>query len=171
MKNGPSMIMSPGLWLTLVLATMLAACGFQLRGSNLDTLKSSQVYIKSAGAHELAEQIKKQLEYAEVPVVQDQTQADYTIELGHETFKRSVLSVSAQTGKVEEYEITYHSSLSVSGPNGKVLLKNEPLMAQRDFTFDEDSVLGKFDEENKLHEELTKNVADTVLRRLRAVTR
>jgi LPS-assembly lipoprotein len=157
--------------LLLMLAVALTACGFQLRGSNLAALKNSRVYIKSGGADELARQIRRQLEFSELVVSKDPAQADYTIELGHETFKRSILSVSAETGKVEEYELTYNSSLTISGPNGQVLLKTEPITAQRDYTFDENSVLGKFDEENKLREELTKNVADMVLRRLQAVTR
>lgn len=157
--------------LLLMLTVALTACGFQLRGSNLGALKNSQIYIKSGGANQLAAQIKKQLEFAEVPVVNDSEQADYIIEVGRETFKRSVLSVSAQTGKVEEYEIDYTASVSVRGPDGKILLQDEPVTAQRDYTFDEDSVLGKFDEESKLHEELTKYAADMVLRRLQAVTR
>ncbi|MGH8120700.1 MAG: LPS assembly lipoprotein LptE [Gammaproteobacteria bacterium] len=157
--------------LLFILAASLSACGFQLRGSNLESLKDSQVYIMSTGANELAAQVKTKLAYAEIPIAQDPNQADYVIELGQEKFERSVLSVSAETGKVEEYEITYNALLSVSGPDGKILLKNEPLMGRRDFTFEEDSVLGKFDEENIIHEELTRHVADTVLRRLRAVTR
>ena len=157
--------------LLLILVLALTACGFQLRGSNLGSLKNSHIYIKSGGANQLASQIKKQLEFAEIPVVQDLDKADYIIEVGNETFKRSVLSVSAQTGKVEEYEVTYNASLSVTGPDGNFLLKDEPVTAQRDFTFDEDSVLGKFDEESELREEITRYAADTVLRRLQAVTR
>ena len=157
--------------LALCLTLALTACGFQLRGSNLEALKNSHVYVKSNGANDLAAQVKKQLNFAEMPLVKDPNQADYIIELAHETFTRSVLSVSTQTGKAKEYEITYKASLSISGPGGKVLLKSEPLVLQRDFTFDEGAVLGKFEEENKLHQDLTKNAADTVLRRFQAVTR
>ena len=164
-------VMTLRICVSLLLAVALGACGFQLRGSNLGALKNSHIYIKSGGANQLASQIKKQLEFAEVPVVQDLDKADYIIEVGNETFERSVLSVSAETGKVEEYEITYNASLSVTGPDGNLLLKDEPVTAQRDFTFDEDSVLGKFDEESTLREEITRYAADTVLRRLQAVTR
>ena len=163
-------VMTLRIILFILLAVALGACGFQLRGSNLETLKHSRVYIKSGGADELALQIKKQLEFADVAVAQDPNQADYVIELGHESFKRSILNVSAQTGKVEEYEITYNASFSVKGPNGTVLLKNEAVTAQRDYTFDKNSVLGKFDEEKKLREEITQYAADSVLRRVQAVT-
>ena len=158
-------------FLLLILAVTLTACGFQLRGSNLETLKSSHVFIKSNGADKLAAQVKKQLKFAEVPMVDDPTKADYIVELSRETFKRTVLSVSARTGKVEEYEIDYNASLSVKGPGDKFLLRDEPVTAQRDFTFGADAVLSKFDEEGKLHDEITQYAADMVLRRLQAVTR
>ena len=157
--------------LLLLLAVAMTACGFQLRGSNLAALKNSRVYIKSGGTDELALQVRRKLEFSDVPVIEDAAEADYIIELSHESFKRSVLSVSAETGKVEEYEITYKTLLTINGPNGQVLLKTEPITAQRDYTFDEDSVLGKFDEENKLREELTRHAADMVLRRFQAVNR
>ena len=159
------------MWLPLVLAVTLSACGFQLRGSHLEELKDSRVYVKSSGAKKLADEVKRQLEFAEVAVVQDPGQAQYVIEVMNERFDRKVLSVSADTGKVEEYELTYNSLLTVTGPEGNVLLKNEPVTAQRDYTFDEDSVLGKFDEEKKLREEITRHAADSVLRRFRTVTR
>ena len=165
------MIMILRITLLLMLAAAMGACGFQLRGSNLDTLKNSQVFIKSNNADQLAAQIKKQLTFADVPIIKDPAKADYIVELGHETFKRSVLSVSARTGKVEEYEIDYPASLTVKGPGGKVLLQDEPVTAQRDFTFDPDAVLSKFDEEARLHDEITQYAADLVLRRLQAITR
>ena len=155
----------------LFLAIALGACDFHLRGSNLVEFKNSRVYIKSGGSSEVALQVKRKLGYSDVTVIEDVAQADYIIELGHESFIRSVLSVSADTGKVDEYEITYKTTLSVSGPNDQVLLKNEPITIQRDYTFDEDSVLGKFDEENRLHEEITQHAADLVLRRFQIVTR
>jgi LPS-assembly lipoprotein len=157
--------------LPLMLAVTLSACGFQLRGSNLDTLKNSHVFVKSNGADQLTVQVIKQLVFSDVPVINDPARADYIIELSHESFKRTVLSVSASTGKVEEYEIDYHAALTVKGPGGKVLLHDDPVTAQRDFTFDPDAVLSKFDEEARLHDEMTQYAADSVLRKLQAITR
>lgn len=156
--------------LLFLLAVALTACGFQLRGSNLETLKHSQVYIQSDGANDLAAQIRQQLGFAEVPMINDPGKADYIVELGHESFNRSILSVSPKTGKVEEYKVSYNASLSIRGPGGKVLLQNEPVTAELDFTFNENSVLSKAEEEQRLHNEITRYAADIVLRRLQAVT-
>jgi Rare lipoprotein B len=155
----------------LLLAAALCACDFHLRGSSLEALRESRVYITADRAPGLAQQVKRQLEFAGVPAVNTIGEAKYIIGLRDEFFNRSVLTVSADTGKVEEYELTYTVNLSITGQDGKILLQPEAVTAQRYFTFDEDSVLGKFDEENKLREELTRYAADTVLRRLQAVTR
>lgn len=155
----------------LALCLALGACGFQLRGSQLGALQDSRVHVKSSGANVLAAEIKNQLRLAEVALSPEAGQADYVIEVARESFKRSVLSVSTETGKVEEYEITYQALLSINGPGGRPLVQNEPVTGRRDYTFDESAVLGKFDEERRLQEDLTKSVADTVLRRVRAVTR
>jgi LPS-assembly lipoprotein len=148
----------------------LCACGFQLRGSNLDALQGSSFYIKSSGNNSLAREVKKQLAFAEIRIVNSSQEADYVVELGNESFNRKILSVSADTGKVEEYELHYSTSLTVTDAAGKSLANNDPITAQRDFTFDEDTVLGKFDEEKKLREEIREYAAASIVRRLRYFT-
>ena len=80
MKSGEH-VMTLRIGMALILAAVLGACGFQLRGSNFESLKNSHVYIKSGGAGALADEVKKQLEFANVPVVKDADKADYIIEV------------------------------------------------------------------------------------------
>lgn len=155
--------------LILLFLASLCACGFELRGSNLEPLKQSSLYVNSSGANMLAREIKEQLQFAEVPIARTAKDADYILDISNEQVERKVLSVSGETGKVEEYEILYRAFFSVRGPDGKTLVKLEPIMAQRDYVFVDDAVLGKSDEENKLHEEMRRQSAAGVLRRLRAV--
>lgn len=156
--------------LFLLILTSLCACGFELRGSNLETLKQSRVYVNSSGANTLAREIRKQLNFADVPVARTVSEADYVVDVGNESFERKVLSVSGETGKAEEYEILYHTYFSVTGPGGKTLVKSEPITVQRDFVFVDDAVLSKSDEENKLREEIRQQSAASVLRRLKTLT-
>ncbi len=148
----------------------LGACGFQLRGSNLQALQHSQVYVQSNGANVLAKEVKIQLQNADVIPVKSVTDAKYIINLSNESFDRRVLSVSPKTGKVEEYEITYRASLSITGSDGDTILKSEPVTAVTDYTFDEDAVLGKFEEERVLRDDIVRHAASNVLRRLQSVT-
>ena len=148
----------------------LCACGFQLRGSNLEALQGSKFFVNSSGNNPLARELKKQLAFAEIRIVNSSHDADYVVELGSESFDRKILSVSADTGKVDEYELVYNTTLTVIDSAGKKLVSNEPIAAQRDFTFDEDTVLGKFDEEKKLREEIRQYTAENIVRRLRYIT-
>jgi len=156
--------------LLLLILASICACGFELRGSNLETLRQSSVYVNVSGASTLAQEVRQQLEFADIPIARTASDADYVVDISNETFERKVLSVSAQTGKVEEYEIFYQARLSVTGPDGKKLINSEPITAQRDYAFDSGSVLGSFDNEAVLQRDISKYAASTVLRRLQAVT-
>ena len=155
--------------LLLVFISCLSACGFQPRGSNLDALRNSSIYVQSSGAGALASELRQQLQYSDIPIASSSREADYIIDISNEVFERKVLSVSADTGKVEEYEIYYQALLSVKGPDGTELIKSEPVTAQRDYVFDEGSVYASFDQEQVLRRDISKYAASSVLRRLQAV--
>lgn len=154
----------------LLLLITASACGFQLRGSNLDVLQRSNVYVQSSGASEIVSHVKQQLRYAGVNLIDRAGDADYLISLSNERFERNILSVSPETGKVQEYELAYQSSLSVTGKNGEKLVNNEPITAARDYVFDDGAVLGNFSQEGVLRNDIARHAATSVLRRLQAVT-
>lgn len=148
----------------------LCACGFQLRGTSMAALQGSKFYIKSSGSYALAKEVKKQLSIADIQIVNSSHDADYVVEIGNESFERKILSISADTGKVEEYELIYNTTLSVTDAAGKKLVSDDPVTTQRDFTSGEVTVLGKSDEVNRLHEEIRQYAAENIVRKLRYVT-
>jgi len=147
----------------------LSACGFQLRGANLQALQNASIFVQSSNANVLASEVKRQLLDADITPVSSASDADYIVNLSNESFNRKVLSVSPTTGKVEEYEVTYTAMLNITGPDKSSTTGAKPVSASRDYTFDEGSVLGKIKEESVLKKDIAKQVAATVLRRLRAV--
>ena len=146
----------------------LSACGFQLRGTKLQALQDANIYVQSSGAKTLASQVKQQLLDAGVEPVTTASAADYVVSLSNESFDTKVLSVSPTTGKVEEYEVTYTALLKITNRNEKTTATAESISATRDYTFDDGSVLGKVKEESVLKKDIAKQVAASVLRRLRA---
>jgi LPS-assembly lipoprotein len=159
-------------YLVLILVFLLiglSACGFQLRGTNLQALQNASIFVQSSNAKVLASEVKRQLLDADISPVSSASDADYIVTLSNESFNRKVLSVSPTTGKVEEYEVTYTAMLKITSPDESSTARTEPVSASRDYTFDEGSVLGKFKEESVLKKDIAKQVAATVLRRLRAV--
>lgn len=147
----------------------LSACGFQLRGANLQALQNASIFVQSSNANILAAEVKQQLLDAGVNPVSSASDANYIVILSNESFGRKVLSVSPTTGKVEEYEVTYTVMLKITDPDEGSTTSAKPVSASRDYTFDEGSVLGKLKEESVLKKDIAKQVAATVLRRLRAV--
>ncbi len=146
----------------------LSACGFQLRGTNLEGIQDTKIYVQSSGASVLATEVKKQLIEAGIEPVSSASEAEYIVTLSNETFKTKVLSVSPTTGKAEEYQVNYTAMVKISSQDGGSTARAEPVVATRDLTFDEGSVLGKVQEESILKKDIAKQVAASVLRRLRA---
>lgn len=154
----------------LTALSLTAACGFQLRGSQMTGFTSSSIYLENIGASLLTEQVKLQLQGAGATLTESPQQSDFVLTLKGERFERSVLSVSAATGKVEEYLITYSAGLEVRQPSGEELVSNERITLSRDYTFDEGAVLGASTEETVIREDLVFRTSSQVLRRLQAVT-
>lgn len=146
----------------------LSACGFQLRGANLQALQNASIYVQSSGANILATEVRRELLDADVITVSSASQADYIVTLSNESFQSKVLSVSPTTGKVEEYEVSYTAMLKITKRDESTTADAEPISAQRDYTFDKGAVLGKIEEEAVLKNDIAKQAAASVLRRLRA---
>lgn len=153
------------------LLLLTSACGFHLRGSQTTKFDISNVYIHSSSATKLATEVKSQLTSSGSSVAASSDTAKYILTLKEERFEKSVLSVNAATGKVEEYQILYTAKMDVSQGDGKLLAENDRISSSRDFTFDENAVLGKFSEEELLQEDIVRRAASQVLRRLQALTK
>jgi len=146
----------------------LSACGFQLRGANLEGIQDTKIYVQSSGASVLAAEVKNQLIDNGINPVSSISDAEYIVTLSNEVFKTKVLSVSPTTGKAEEYQISFTAMLKIASQDESATARTEPVAATRDLTFDKGSVLGKVQEASVLEKEIAKQVAASVLRRLRA---
>ena len=156
-------------YLIIVLFFTLSACGFHLRGSQQKTsVEISNVFVSNIGGESIAKEVKLQLAGAGARAVASADKAKFVLRLEKEFFNRSVLSVSADTGKVEEYQLTLAVSLTLIDSKGKELISGDEIRLVRDYTFDEDAVLGKFEEEKVLRDELVSEAASEIIRRLNA---
>ncbi len=155
--------------LLLSIATSLfTACGFQPRGKiySLDDLNS--LYVNGGGASRLNSALSTLFTNGNVTPQSSPDTAAYILTLANEQFDRRVLSVSPNTGKVEEYELQYKANMNLTDSNGNILINNEPILADRNFVFNENAVLSSFSEEGVLQADLAKTVASQVLRRVQA---
>ena len=157
----------------LLLLLTLCACGFHLRGTEVVATKTgvSSIVVRSLAAPLVSERVISLLRLGGTKIVDAADKTTYLITLRNEAFEREVLSVSADTGKVKEYQLTLHVIMSASDPGGKSLVNNETITVSRDYTFDESSILGKSNEETSVRDDLIRQVSSQVVRRVNAVTK
>ena len=148
---------------------LTTACGFHLRGSQTATINVDNIFINSSSAPALANEVKSQFNNAGAALATSSQNAAFIVTLKESRFKKSVLSVSATTGKVEEYQIVFQAKIDVMHADGTYIVENEKISAIRDFAFDENTVLGEFEEESIIQEDLIRRAASQVLRRLQAL--
>jgi len=148
---------------------LTSACGFHLRGSQVTEFDVANIFINPSSAPQLAKEVKSQLAGAGVTLASSAQSAAYIVTLKEEHFEKSVLSVDAATGKVEEYQVLYKAKMDASRADGSIIVENDNVVSSRDFTFDENAVLGKFSEEALLQEDIVRRAASQVLRRLQAL--
>lgn len=159
---------------TLFLSTLsllLAACGFHMRGADSVGLPADAIYLDISGSGDTGREVREQLQLTDVTLTETAEDADYIIRVSNQQYDREVLSVSARTGKVEEYELILRVLLNVATPDGETLLDNDRLSATRDYIFDETAVIASGDEQRLLREEMTRQIANLALLRMRAVIR
>lgn len=127
--------------------SLLQSCGFRLRGaSELPNTVKFAVIDGVAQFSELGLAIKQQLVSSGAKVL---TKADvdtmHFVVLKNE-FSRRVLSVDS-SGRANEYELTYESSIRVLDAKGNLLVAERTVSLNRNYIYDLDNALAKSDEE------------------------
>lgn len=152
--------------ISVMLALMLAACGFQLRGAQ--PLPFSSLYVP-ADSWETGALLKRNIralgttQLAESP---QQAQAVFTL-IG-EAREKNILSLSA-TGRVREYQLRYRLAFRVHDLKGKEFIAPTEIVLVRDISFSDERVLAKEQEEALLYRDMQNDMAQQILRRMAAV--
>lgn len=148
---------------------LLSGCGFQLRG-NIDLPAGlQQMHVEGTSKYSgLGLELRRGLKTSGVNVVSEASAAQVILKVSSPSFQRRLLSVSGTSGKTTEYELTYTLNISLQDRNGKVLLAPQTLRQLRDYTYDQNNVLGKGDEQSRLQKDMQRDLVRQVLNRLQA---
>lgn len=157
--------------LGIALVMLLAGCGWHLRGMSKVGLEYHSIYVDSQGAPGAAAALQAQLRNSGINVTSDPHAADAVIVVSNEGYDRRVLSVDTTTGKAREYEVGYQVTASAHSAEGKTILKPDTVTLSRDYSFDEAAVLGAQQQEQTVKNELRRDAAGQILRRLEAAGR
>ena len=149
--------------LLMACCVALAGCGFHLRGK-VGLLPAMQTtYIAAPDrAGDLVRELERLLRANEVNLVDDAAAAGAVLELTSERMERIVQSVGARA-RVREFALEYDVSFRVVRPDGEVLVPVQALQMVRDYTFDQDQVLGTTAEEELIKRDLRRAMAARIV--------
>jgi LPS-assembly lipoprotein len=149
-----------------LLCVLLAACGFQLRGSADVPFKT--IYVPAAAGGIGLELRRNILAGTSAKVVEDAKQAEAVLEFLQEAREKEILSLAA-TGRVREFQLRYRVGFRVHDGKGRDFVPANTVTLVRDITFNDSDVLAKETEEQLLYRDMQSDMVQQIMRRLAAI--
>ena len=155
--------------LTIALAMLVSACGFQLRG--VPNFAFTSIHVAAAETSPLAVELKRNIASSgNVRVVETTTAATAQVVLEVLTDQREKVVVGLNaSGQVREFQLRTRLKFKLRTPAGKVLIPETELLQQRDISFNESAALSKESEEGLLYRNMQGDLVRQLMRRLAAV--
>jgi LPS-assembly lipoprotein len=149
--------------LALLLALLLAGCGFQLRGTADVPFQKIHVAGATSG---IALDLKRQIQAGtNAKVLDDPREADAILLLTQETREKEILSLTG-TGRVREFRLNYRVGFRLHDGKGADYLPASTLTLTRDVTFNDSEVLAKEAEEALLFRDMQTDMVQQIMRRI-----
>lgn len=153
-----------------VLVLSLTACGWRLRGSMGMEMSLPPIYLDiQNGSPELRSELPQTLVSSGVQRAANREAAPLVLVIQNETQQRRVLAVGS-AGKVSEYELQYQLTFAVRDKDGKEVIATDTIRQQREYSFNENEVLAKGEEEQQLFSFMRSMAIQTLLRRMQGLS-
>jgi len=149
----------------MLLALTLAACGFQLRGAADLSFKS--LYIQG-GKLSISRDLARSFKTNGVQVVDKAEDAELLLEMLSESNQKRIQSLSGG-GLVREFELIYLLNFRVRHASSPTWGPVQTIRGRRDFSYSDDALLGKAEEEARLNSDMRNDAVRELLRRLTAI--
>lgn len=154
---------SAALYVALAISTLVAGCGFQLRGSA--KLPFESVYIPDN--HPMLVELSRNLRTgSNVKVVNDPEAANARFVFLGEHRDKVILSVST-SGRIREYQLRYAIVFRLHDGKGGEYIPTNTVVLRRDITFNE-QVLAKETEEVLVFRDMQADMVQQIMRRMQA---
>lgn len=152
-----------------LLALLLAACGWQLRGAGA-SLEGRALYVESAVGGDMPVRVGRSLQLAGAEIVDSVEAAEAVLALEAERIQRRAASISA-SARVQEYELSYSLDFSLKAAGGEPILPRQTLSVSRVFRYDRTDVLGSQSQSDIVEERLRQDALRLLLPRVQAALR
>ncbi|TFW32532.1 LPS-assembly lipoprotein LptE [Massilia horti] len=156
--------------LALLLAALVAGCGFQLRGTGgTYNMPFHRIFVGIPDTSPLGNDLKRNLRGADtITIVDKPEESDAQVLLVSEARGRSILSLNS-LGRAREYLLTYTVVFRVLDGKGATLLGPTEIALRRNLAYDETQVLAKEAEANQLYRDMQGDAVQQMIRRLAAL--
>jgi LPS-assembly lipoprotein len=146
-------------------AALLAGCGFHLQGHTPLPAVVRTPYVEAPDRQsDFVQYLRHALLSNGAQLTAQRDQASVVVSILRDSVSKRVLAVSS-TNQPQQYEVTYTVGFSASAA-GKELLPPQEVSATRTYTFTEQLLLAKNHEEEILRQDMARDLADMVMRRL-----
>lgn len=157
----------PGLWFCLsVLVLSLSACGFHLRGSISQGSLAKSVFVEGDAHYEaFTGEFNDLLAHSGGTLAPTASDAGAVIHIVRARHERRPITLSKQ-GRANTYDLIFRLEYDVSTPKGEALLPRQEIEIKRDYYNDQTSPLSQSAEEDLIRQEMQKEAAQLLLRRI-----
>ncbi len=151
--------------LALLLAAIVAGCGFQLRGAN-SNLPYKTLYIALPETADVRIWLQRYIRATgQTTLVDSPKDADAVFQQLQDGRIKTILSVNAQ-GRVTEYRLQLDYRFRVVDAKGRELVAPNDINLSRDITFSDSNILAKDLEEGLLWRDMNNDLVSQIVRRL-----
>ncbi|MRD72743.1 hypothetical protein HCX48_03415 [Rhodocyclus tenuis] len=151
----------------LIAATLLAGCGFQLRGAY--TLPYESLYLALPDYSELGAGLKRTIRASGATRLTDTPEDAEAIFQPTGEFREKVILSLSGSGRVREVRLRYRFNFRVVDIKGRNLVPPGEIEMTRDMSYDDSNVLSKDQEEVLLWRDMQNDMVQQMMRRLAAV--
>lgn len=154
----------------------LMSCGFHLRGASSVTLPPELAVMRvtmggPAAYPPLLVEVRNALHaLGKVRLTDDVSAAVPVLHLHSENLASQVLAIDS-SGRVSAYLLDYRVDFTLEGPDKQPLLRRQSVKLQREYQFDRLAVLATEKQSEFLHNEMRRDAAQQILRRLTSLNR
>jgi LPS-assembly lipoprotein len=151
----------------VVIAMLLSACSYHLRGSLELPENMKNVYVEG-GSPQLHDQFKQAIKSSSAKLATSRTGAGIVIKIFNEELNRRVLSLSSR-GKSNEFELYYRLEYELANASDALLMVRQPVEIRREYYNDQQFVIAKDNEEAQIQNEMYQQAVQTIVNRARVV--
>src|SRR5574337_515058 len=146
-------------------STLLAGCGFQLRGA--PSMPFQSIYLGTGEYSELTAALRRQLEAGGTQVVSNAADAQVQLQVSRDTRAKNISSLNS-AAEVREYTLFRYFDFRLVDHGGAEIMPTAKIVIRRTLTYNQNNLLAKESEEQLLYKDMDGDLIRQVLRRLAA---